>query len=52
MVRGEREKSHTLLAAQNPLLLEVLPVTLEEVFLYEMEALGYAFDIAQGGVKQ
>lgn len=52
VVRGEREKSHTLLSAQNPLLLEVLPVTLEEVFLYEMEALGYAFDIAQGGVKQ
>lgn len=52
VVRGDRDKSRAILAAQNPILLEVLPVTLEEVFLYEMEALGYVFDIAQGGDKQ
>lgn len=49
VVRGDREQSRALMAEREPLLLEVLPVTLEEVFLYEMEALGYAFDIAQGG---
>ena len=27
----------------NPILLDVLPLNLEEVFIYEMEALGYAF---------
>jgi ABC-2 type transport system ATP-binding protein len=27
----------------SPLLLDVLPLTLEEVFVYEMEALGYSF---------
>ena len=52
IVRGDREKSRALLAAQAPLLLEALPVTLEEVFIYEMEALGYAFDTAEGGDKE
>ena len=28
------------------LVLDVLPLTLEEVFTYEMEALGYEFDTA------
>ena len=28
-----------------PLLLEILPLTLEEVFVFEMEALGYAFHL-------
>jgi ABC-2 type transport system ATP-binding protein len=28
----------------NPILLDVLPLNLEEVFIYEMEALGYAFN--------
>lgn len=49
VVRGDKEKSRTLLTAKAPLLLEMLPVTLEEVFIYEMEALGYAFDTAEGG---
>ncbi|MDD3214421.1 MAG: ABC transporter ATP-binding protein, partial [Eubacteriales bacterium] len=44
IVRGNKEKSRMLLAEKSPLLLETLPVTLEEVFIYEMEALGYAFD--------
>ena len=56
VIRGDREKSRALIAAQSPILLETLPVTLEEVFLYEMEALGYQFDltqdVAQGGDKQ
>ena len=46
VVRGDPEKSRALLASKAPLLLETLPVTLEEVFVYEMEALGYAFNAA------
>ena len=52
VVRGDQEKSRAVLSAQNPLLLEMLPVTLEEVFLYEMEALGYVFDAPQGGTQE
>lgn len=52
VVRGNKDQSSALLAAKNPLLLEVLPVTLEEVFIYEMEALGYAFETPEGGNKQ
>ncbi len=51
VVRGDKDKGQALLHKQDPLLLEVLPVTLEEVFLYEMEALGYAFDVERGGDK-
>lgn len=28
----------------NPILFEVLPLTLDEVFTYEMESRGYAFE--------
>lgn len=52
IVRGDKEKSQALLMQKNPILLETLPLTLEEVFLYEMEALGYAFDTFQGGNKE
>jgi ABC-2 type transport system ATP-binding protein len=43
IVRGNREKTITLLQQMNPIVLDVLPLTLEEVFIYEMDALGYAF---------
>ena len=33
------------LRAMEPILLDVLPLTLEEVFTYEMETLGYTFQI-------
>ena len=52
IVRGDRDKARALIASKAPLLLEMLPVTLEEVFIYEMEALGYAFDPAEGGKKE
>jgi ABC-2 type transport system ATP-binding protein len=42
-MRGDREGVISALRARNPLLLEILPLSLEEVFTYEMEALGYAF---------
>lgn len=43
IVRGEREAVKEKLSAMSPLLLDVLPLSLEEVFVHEMEALGYAF---------
>ncbi len=43
IVRGSREEVIPKVEAMNPLLLDVLPLALEEVFVYEMEALGYAF---------
>ncbi len=41
--RGDREQTIAGLRSMQPLLLDVLPLNLEEVFIYEMEALGYAF---------
>jgi len=43
IVKGEREEVKENLYNMKPLLLDVLPLNLEEVFVYEMEALGYAF---------
>ena len=43
IVRGEREETAAKIRAMEPLLLDLLPLSLEEVFIYEMEALGYAF---------
>ena len=44
IIRGDIAKAKAAISAKNPLLLELLPLTLEEVFLYEMEALGYSFE--------
>ncbi len=44
ILRGEREAILTRLYTMQPLLCEVLPLSLEEVFVHEMEALGYAFE--------
>jgi len=43
IARGDREELVARMKEMNPLLLDVLPLTLEEVFTYEMEALGYVF---------
>ena len=43
IVKGEREEVKEKLYNMKPLLLDVLPLNLEEVFVYEMEVLGYAF---------
>ncbi len=49
IVRGDRERTVTLLQSMAPVLLDVLPLSLEEVFTYEMEALGYtAGDVWEG----
>ena len=43
ILRGDRAATEAHIRAMSPLLLDVLPLTLEEVFVYEMEALGYSF---------
>jgi ABC-2 type transport system ATP-binding protein len=43
IVNGDREETIEKFRAMNPIVLDVLPLTLEEVFTYEMEALGYEF---------
>lgn len=42
IVRGDRDETVARLQLQAPVLLDVLPLSLEEVFTYEMEALGYS----------
>lgn len=41
ILRGDRDKAEAQLRALAPILLEILPLSLEEVFLNEMDALGY-----------
>ncbi len=43
IVRGDRDATDAILRTMNPAVLDLLPLNLEEVFIYEMEALGYAF---------
>lgn len=43
IARGNKEEVVAKIRALNPVLLDVLPLNLEEVFIYEMESLGYAF---------
>lgn len=45
IIRGDQEKTVARLKAMNPAVLDVLPLTLEEVFTYEMEALGYKYSL-------
>lgn len=43
IVRGDRDEVTRRLAVLSPVIIDILPLTLEEVFTYEMEALGYDF---------
>jgi len=43
IIRGDQTVAR--LKAMNPAVLDVLPLTLEEVFTYEMEALGYKYSL-------
>lgn len=45
IVKGDREEVADYIRNMKPVLLDILPLTLEEVFTYEMEALGYSFDV-------
>ena len=48
IIRGEKSEVIEKLKAFMPVILDVLPLSLEEVFTYEMSALGYYFK--EGGV--
>ena len=41
IVRGEREKTEAIIRSMEPLYSELIPLTLEEIFITEMEVLGY-----------
>lgn len=43
LVRGTAEDTLAVLEARRPLFAEALPMTLEEVFIGEMEAAGYDY---------
>lgn len=49
IVRGDREQTVATLQAKLPILLDILPLSLEEVFTYEMEALGYMLNEKEEG---
>lgn len=42
--KGDREKVEENLKKKNPIVLDFLPLTLEEIFIYEMEVIGYEFN--------
>lgn len=44
IICGDYDTTVNKLKTLNPVLLEALPLTLEEIFTFEMEALGYVFD--------
>lgn len=46
ITRGDRNEVEQKLNAMKPAILDILPLSLEEVFTYEMEVLGYSFDAA------
>lgn len=41
IVRGDAQIAKQMLASQKPLLIDVLPLTLEEIFIYEMGGVNY-----------
>jgi len=49
IVRGNREDTYDYLDGLDPVLLEILPLSLEEVFIHEMANVGYSFDDILGG---
>ena len=44
IIKGDREKYEEEFKKMNPIILDFLPLTLEEIFIYEMEVLGYEFN--------
>ncbi|MDD7643004.1 MAG: ABC transporter ATP-binding protein [bacterium] len=42
ILKGEPKEAEAAMAATNPLLLDVLPLTLEEIFIYELGGVDYA----------
>lgn len=44
IVKGNKESISQTLQAKNPMLLEIIPLSLEEIFTYELRERGYAFE--------
>ena len=44
IIRGDKEEAKEKLEALSPSILDVLPLSLEEIFTHEMEAIGYSED--------
>ena len=44
IVKGDKEEVKEKLEKYNPIILDFLPLTLEEMIIYEMEVLGYEFN--------
>lgn len=44
IVKGENEKIHEEIEKLNPLVFDILPLSLEEIFIYELGGLGYEFE--------
>ena len=43
IVCGDRDETSARIKALQPILFEILPLSLEEVFVYEMDSRGYEF---------
>lgn len=44
ILKGDESSAREKLEKLNPIILDFLPITLEEMFIYEMEVLGYEFN--------
>ena len=44
IIKGDREETLLMLKKKEPVILEMVPMSLEEVFTYELGSLGYSFD--------
>lgn len=44
ILKGDRDVSEARIKAMEPVLMEMLPLSLEEVFTYEMDTMGYRFE--------
>ena len=52
IVKGDENEVEARIRAMNPLFVDILPLNLDEVFTYEMEALGYVFEKDPGGTNE
>ena len=51
IIKGDVDETKAFLNKLNPVICDILPLTLEEIFAYEMETLEYSFDISLTGME-
>lgn len=51
IIKGNEEETKNFFKKLNPVICDILPLTLEEIFAYEMETLAYNFDISLEGME-